>query len=139
MSSRNVMFLQNANNTGVNVPPWAIRTIPEHALPADTYAVSATSPQTRSRRDGGLLMDTGQVIQPYQSAWRPFNLRVNPLRVEPEQHSANSFAYYNTAFNSQYQPFPKLISSSGNFAMEPVQYGKGLYSFMNPVANSRYP
>jgi hypothetical protein len=86
--------------TSNNVPTWAVAT--------------PINRSTKSRQAGGL------VLQPWQSAWRPYHLSINPQMIEPEHYSANSYTYYNMAHNSQYQPFPKLVSSSGRFATTPV-------------------
>jgi len=133
-TNNNTGILSATRAAGIAVPSWAVATLPvQQPATAYTKAVSADA-----RAAGGLVTPSGAVVRPWQSAWRPYHVGVNPLRIEPEQHSANSYAYYDTAFNSQYQPFPKVVSTSGRFATIPVQYGREQYSYLNPVANAGF-
>jgi hypothetical protein len=73
-------------------------------------------------------------VLPYQDAHVPLNEMINPVRIAPEDYSIGSYSYYNAAFNSQSQPTPQIVSSSGRFATIPVNYSRGMYSWVNPAA-----
>lgn len=117
---QNLKILQQQTSSGVDVPSWAYST-----LPAQTHKT-----QHQHQKKAAPLK-----LNPWQKAWRPFHELINPTMIEPEQYSAHSYAFYNTAYSSQFQPFPKIVSTSGNFATLPVQYSAAQYSFMNPVMN----
>lgn len=114
---------------GMDVPHWALATLPPGGK-------NAAKCDPKARACGGRVTPSGQIMYPWRSAWRPWGLSPNPNRIMPEQHSVRSYAYYNTAYNSQFQPNPRSVSSSGRFATTPVQYSMGAYTFVNPSAGS---
>ena len=123
---------------GIDVAPWAVRTIPPLVNAARLQDANYPAKRGRglaaTRPYGGMRMPSGRMVLPYQDAWMPQNEMINPVRIEPEQFSANNYSYYNTAFTSQFQPTPRIISSSGRFATIPVNYARGMYSYVNPNA-----
>ena len=68
----------------------------------------------------------------FQSSWKPYQTRINPVRTMPEMYDQRSYAHYNEAFNGEYEVTPRIRSASGCFNTTPVNYGPGLYSFVNP-------
>lgn len=126
--------IQNIANQGIDVPNWAMRTLPldpSQSL-ANPTASLVHSDSNIARGLGGSMMPSGQIVQPYQDRWVPMNERINPVFIEPEQYSAQSYTYFNTAFNSRTQPTPKIASSSHRFATIPVNYSRGDYNDLNP-------
>ena len=117
---------------GIFVPQWAFGSIPTNAHEVNIQrAVLHGNPALRNF--GGTEEPDGRTILPYQDTNVPLQERVNPVRIMPEQYSSLNYAYFNTAFNSRYQPSPGIVSKSGLFATVPVNYKSGQYSWANPT------
>ena len=126
--------IQQIKSEGIYLPSWATQTLPQSAYALATPTPTFTHKSTALRAIGGTTIPSGKRVMHYQDALVPFNEKINTLRIEPEQYSPYGYAYYNTAFNSQYQPTPKKRSSSSRFATIPVQYSRGMFNWMNPQA-----
>jgi hypothetical protein len=122
------------NIPGIYVPSWAKRTIPKN-VPSQAMQSAVIGKQNPTLRSaGGYHMPSGRVVLPYQDTLVPLNEKINPVQIEPEMYPVNGYAYYNMAFNSQSQPTPQIVSSSGRFATVPVNYSQGMYAWVNPAA-----
>lgn len=67
----------------------------------------------------------------FQSSWKPYQTRINPVRIMPEMYNKRTYTHYNMAFNGENGVEPKIRSASGCFNTIPVNYGMGQYSYMN--------
>ena len=71
----------------------------------------------------------------YQSAWRPFQTRINPLMICASQQAPNSFANWNDSFNNAYTGQAGRTGVCGATQNNmPVRYHQTQYRFMNTRA-----
>uniref|UniRef100_A0A6C0BQC9 Uncharacterized protein n=1 Tax=viral metagenome TaxID=1070528 RepID=A0A6C0BQC9_9ZZZZ len=123
--------LKSLVNQGYSIPVSAFETPGAPGVPCEC---AGFNPMLRAY--GGPFTPDGKRVNFYQDSWVPWNTRINPLRIEPEQYPTDSYAYYQTAYNAGFMPIPNLVSSSGHFATLPVQYMHGDYTYTNPQAGT---
>ena len=116
---------------GYSIPESAFGTPGAPGTPCSRNCAAA-NPQLRA--NGGTMMPDGRNVHFWQDSWVPWNTRINPILVEPEQFSLESYAFYQQAYNAGFMPVRNCASTSGQYATLPIQYHAGQYAYRNPGA-----